>query len=134
MTLVMTYGDSNTHGTPPIVDLAKYSRFGPDTRWPTRMARDLGVDLVEEGLPGRTTRYDDPIMGAHMNGQMGLKLALECHGPIDVLVIMLVTYVGQSSLAGSPAEVQRCVLSRFDHVPSSRRHVTTVWLQKLGGS
>ena len=89
MTVLMTFGDSNTHGTPPIVDLGAYRRFDAATRWPVLAARALGWELVEEGLPGRTAQFPDPVMGAHMNGQDGLKIALQSHGPIDVLTIML---------------------------------------------
>ncbi|MGI3184789.1 SGNH/GDSL hydrolase family protein [Nioella aestuarii] len=90
---LLTFGDSNTHGTPPIVTPGLYGRYGPADRWPTIAAAALGPDwsLVEEGLPGRTTGLEDPIMGAHMNGQSGLRIALESHGPVDVLTIMLGT-------------------------------------------
>jgi hypothetical protein len=31
----LCFGDSNTHGSPPIVTRGEpYRRFGPDTRWP----------------------------------------------------------------------------------------------------
>jgi lysophospholipase L1-like esterase len=90
---LLTFGDSNTHGSPPIVTPGLYGRFGPKDRWPTVAAEALGPgwSLIEEGLPGRTTGLEDPIMGAHMNGQAGLRIALESHGPIDVLTIMLGT-------------------------------------------
>ena len=90
---LMTFGDSNTHGTPPITTRGVYQRFGPAVRWPTVTVATLGPDwtLIEEGLPGRTAAHDDPVMGAHMNGQCGLRIALESHGPIDVLAIMLGT-------------------------------------------
>jgi lysophospholipase L1-like esterase len=90
---VMTFGDSNTFGTPPAHARGEYRRFGPQTRWPTVMQAALGDswDLVEEGLPGRTTNRADPVMGAHMDGQLGLRIALESNGPIDLLVIMLGT-------------------------------------------
>lgn len=93
MPVILTFGDSNTHGTPPLFDRSEYRRHGPDIRWPMVMQSALGPDwaLVEEGLPGRTTNTADPIMGAHMNGQIGLRIALESHGPIDVLTIMLGT-------------------------------------------
>ena len=88
MAVVMCFGDSNTHGTPPIVDVSRYDRFAKGIRWPTLLK---AAEVIEEGLPGRVTAQDDPIMGAHMNGQIGLKAALESHGPIDILIIMLST-------------------------------------------
>ena len=91
MAVVLCFGDSNTHGTPPIVDIAVYGRFGPGVRWPSRVGQALGCEMIEAGLPGRTAQFDDPIMGAHMNGQAGLKIALESHGPLDALVLMLGT-------------------------------------------
>ncbi len=93
MPTILTFGDSNTHGTPPLTVRGVYERIGSGTRWPTVMAKDLGPDwtLVEEGLPGRTTCFPDPVMGAHMDARPALRMALESHGPIDVLTIMLGT-------------------------------------------
>lgn len=90
---VMTFGDSNTYGTPPAHAKGEMRRFGPDVRWPMVMAQALGAgwSVIEEGLPGRTTCCADPLMGAHMDGQLGLRIALESQGPIDVLTIMLGT-------------------------------------------
>lgn len=90
----MTFGDSNTHGTPPMLERGPYYRFGVGTRWPTVAHQALGADwtLIEEGLPGRTaTSTPDPEMGPSMDGQLGLRIALQSHGPIDVLTIMLGT-------------------------------------------
>lgn len=93
MPILMTFGDSNTHGTPPITTRGVYQRYDAATRWPTRAASLLGPDwhLVEEGLPGRTTCFDDPMMGDHMNATIGLRLALNSHGPLDYMVLMLGT-------------------------------------------
>ena len=89
---IMTFGDSNTHGTPPIVTRGVYARHDATIRWPQVMAADLGCTLIEEGLPGRTAcAVTDPEMGAHMNGHLGLRIALQSHGPIDVLTVMLGT-------------------------------------------
>ena len=61
-------------------------------RWPVIMAGAAGVTLIEEGLGGRLAAgRGDPIMGDHMNGQLGLRIALASHGPIDLLTIMLET-------------------------------------------
>lgn len=91
MTVILCFGDSNTHGTPPMQVQGEYNRLGAGVRWPTRMARDLGWDLVEEGLPGRTAQWADAVLGPQMNGIDGLKIALQSHGPVDWLVLMLGT-------------------------------------------
>jgi lysophospholipase L1-like esterase len=89
---VLTFGDSNTHGSPPNVGDGAYARFGAGVRWPTVMQAQTGCNLIEEGLPGRTAgALTDPVMGPHMNGHLGLRIALQSHGPIDVLIIMLGT-------------------------------------------
>ena len=114
MTVLMTFGDSNTHGTPPIVDLGAYNRFDAATRWPVLAARALGWELVEEGLPGRTAQFADPVMGAHMNGQDGLKIALQSHGPIDVLTIMLGTNDVKARFGAAPELVTGGLASLLD--------------------
>ena len=93
MPTLLTFGDSNTHGTRPIVAAGDYGRFDAKARWPCVAKEALGDKwlLIEEGLPGRTTCFEDPIMGSFMNGWMGLKIALSTHGPIDLLTIMLGT-------------------------------------------
>lgn len=125
MPVVMCFGDSNTHGTPPIVDLAVYGRFGPGVRWPSRVGQALGCEVIEEGLPGRTAMFDDPIMGAHMNGQAGLKMALESHGPLDVLVLMLGTNDVKTRFTSSPQAVLGGIASLLDiaqHRVMQERH------------
>lgn len=105
---LMCFGDSNTHGSPPLTRIGEpYHRFGPDVRWPRRTLAALGEgwDLVEEGLPGRTAQYDDPVMGAHMNGQTGLRIALQSHGPIDALAIMLGTNDVKACFGASPETI-----------------------------
>ena len=93
MPILMTFGDSNTHGTPPITQRGIYARYDAATRWPTHAAALLGPewDLVEEGLPGRTTCFDDPLMGDHMNAVIGLRIALNSHGPLEYMTLMLGT-------------------------------------------
>ena len=93
MPTLLTFGDSNTHGTRPILAEGDYGRFDAKARWPCVAKEALGDKwiLIEEGLPGRTTCFEDPIMGSFMNGWTGLRIALSTHGPIDLLTIMLGT-------------------------------------------
>lgn len=91
--VVLTYGDSNTHGTMPMAELEEMGRFGPAARWPGVLAAELGGGwrVVEEGLPGRTTVHPDPVSGVHKNGLGVLPAVLESHRPLDWVVIMLGT-------------------------------------------
>ena len=114
MTLVLCFGDSNTHGTPPMETEGEYRRFGADVRWPTRMARALGWDLVEEGLPGRTAQWGDAVMGPQMNGIDGLKIALQSHGPIDWLVIMLGTNDAKARFGASAESITGGIAALLD--------------------
>lgn len=116
MPVLMTFGDSNTHGTPPITNRAEYRRYGRDTRWPVLAQSALGPewDLVEEGLPGRTAQFDDPVMGDFMNARRGLRMALQSHGPLDVLTIMLGTNDVKTRFGATPEMVAGGVAGLVD--------------------
>lgn len=93
MKTIVCFGDSNTYGTPGMPHPTFWGRFGRDDRWPGVMRLALGPDfeIIEEGLPGRTTVHDDPIEGADKNGLKALPMVLGSHRPIDLLVICLGT-------------------------------------------
>jgi lysophospholipase L1-like esterase len=116
MPCLLTFGDSNTHGTPPIIVRGEYHRHGAQTRWPQVCLRALGSawDLAEEGLPGRTAQYDDPVMGTHMNGRDGLKIALQSHGPVDVMTLMLGTNDVKTRFAATPEMVLSGIAGLLD--------------------
>jgi lysophospholipase L1-like esterase len=88
MKTILCYGDSNTWGCTPVTGV----RYPKDVRWPGVLAAALGdkFEVVEEGLPGRTTVWDDPIMG-WMNGKSHLLPCLGSHKPIDLIIIFLGT-------------------------------------------
>lgn len=114
MPVLLCYGDSNTHGTPPMKTQTEYNRFDAASRWTVLAAKSLGWDLVEEGLPGRTAQFPDTIMGAHMDGRDGLKIALQSHGPIDFLTIMLGTNDVQTRYGASPETVTAGIAALLD--------------------
>lgn len=93
MRRIVCFGDSNTHGTPPLKVRGPFDRYPPDVRWPRVMASALADcwELVEEGQPGRTAVLDDPVEGQHRNGSRILLALLDSHRPVDLLVIMLGT-------------------------------------------
>ena len=85
---VLCYGDSNTWGYNPLTK----ERYEKDERWTGVLQKTLGsyCHIVEEGLNGRTTVWDDPIEG-YKNGKTYLIPCLETHKPLDLVVIMLGT-------------------------------------------
>ncbi|MGD9049142.1 MAG: SGNH/GDSL hydrolase family protein [Anaerolineae bacterium] len=85
---ILCYGDSNTWGWNP----ATQSRYSRHERWPGVLRQELGDGylVIEEGLNGRTTVWDDPIEG-YKNGKEYLIPCLETHKPIDLVIIMLGT-------------------------------------------
>lgn len=95
MKTVLCYGDSNTWGAPPITTwpITSVPRYGPDIRWGSVLRSALGVDywVVEEGLNGRTTIWNDPVEGEFLNGKTYLLPCLKSHAPLDLVVLMLGT-------------------------------------------
>ena len=86
---IVCLGDSNTHGYSP--DAPQF-RFGEEERWTCLLQQALGQDylVVEEGLPGRTTVFEDPVEEG-MPALPYLYPCLKSHAPVDLLVIMLGT-------------------------------------------
>jgi lysophospholipase L1-like esterase len=88
MRRVLCFGDSNTWGYDPATE----NRFDEQTRWTGVLQAALGEDftVIEEGLNGRTTVWNDPIEG-YKNGHDYLVPCLETHRPLDLVVLMLGT-------------------------------------------
>lgn len=89
---ILCYGDSNTWGYTPNTSFDVASRFDVHTRWAGVLRDTLGEGywVVEEGLGGRTTVWEDPIM-PNRNGAAYLLPCLESHQPIELVVLMLGT-------------------------------------------
>jgi lysophospholipase L1-like esterase len=85
---ILCYGDSNTWGYDP----ATQTRFPRDIRWPGVLRSELGEGyiVIEEGLNGRTTVWDDPIE-LDKNGATYLRPCIQTHKPFDLVIIMLGT-------------------------------------------
>ena len=76
---ILCYGDSNTWGYTP----GTGERHAPDVRWTGVLRRLLGEgwEVLEEGMNGRTTVFDNPMS----QGRNGLSLihisGHQLHGP-----------------------------------------------------
>lgn len=85
---VLCYGDSNTWGYVPGVR----NRYPESIRW-TGVVQQLlgnGYRILENGLSGRTTVYDDPYFPCR-NGLASLDHALLADAPLDLVVLSLGT-------------------------------------------
>lgn len=86
MKTVLAFGDSLTWGKDP----ATQGRLAPEDRWPNVLQAALnGVEVISEGLRGRTTAFDQPTASCDMNGARVLPALLHSHAPLDLVIVML---------------------------------------------
>ncbi|MTI44054.1 lysophospholipase L1-like esterase [Roseibium hamelinense] len=106
---VVCFGDSLTWGFNPV----DRTRYGPHLRWTRLLQKELGESfyIIEEGLNGRTTVFEDPVRG-DKNGLAHLATIRKTHMPIDILIIMLGTNDLQSRFQMS-AETIGAAMSRL---------------------
>jgi lysophospholipase L1-like esterase len=88
MRVILCYGDSNTWGYNPLTQ----DRLSIHERWTGILADQLGENyrVIEEGLNGRTTVWDDPIE-EFRNGKQYLMPCLLSQKPVDLVILMLGT-------------------------------------------
>ncbi|NGN98359.1 SGNH/GDSL hydrolase family protein [Grimontia sp. S25] len=108
MPRILCFGDSNTWGYNP----SNGSRWGEGIRWTSRLQHALNIDkddgsedrfmIVEEGLNGRTTVWNDP-MKPYRDGSAALPMLLLSHRPLDGVVITLGTNDLKSQFPSEPA-------------------------------
>ena len=109
MKRILAYGDSNTWGFDPetweSVPMT-LERYHEDIRWTGLLQKALGKDalVLEEGLCGRTTAFDDEECDGR-NGLMSLPAILKTNQPIDAAIIMLGTNDCKSAFNASSKEI-----------------------------
>jgi lysophospholipase L1-like esterase len=88
MKTILCYGDSLTWGYNP----RDGSRYPFDQRWPGILEQGLGSGfrVIEEGLSGRTTFAENPLL-PNRSGLRMIEPLLESHAPIDLCILMLGT-------------------------------------------
>lgn len=88
MKRILCFGDSNTYGYIPDGS----GRYSEDIRWTGLLQQKLasGAAVIEEGLCGRTTVFQDELR----QGRRGVEIfpvLLETHSPLNLVIIMLGT-------------------------------------------
>lgn len=102
MKQILCFGDSNTYGLIP----GTTGRYSWNIRWTGRlekMLKDEGVRIVEEGLCGRTTVFEDELRAGRRGTDL-LPVLLEAHSPLSGVVLMLGTN-DCKTVYGASAEV-----------------------------
>ena len=86
MRTILCFGDSHTWGCIPLTGPHPPRRYEPARRWPGVLRRELGDGfwIVEEGLNGRTTVWDDPLE-PFRSGKELLAPCLLTHQPVDLV-------------------------------------------------
>ncbi len=104
MKTILCYGDSLTWG---------YSAEGPSRhaladRWPSVLQAELGegIQVIAEGLNGRTTAFDDHLAGEDRNGARVLPSLLGTHSPLDLVIILLGSNDMKPWIHGNPLAAQ----------------------------
>ncbi|WP_320195257.1 SGNH/GDSL hydrolase family protein [Agrobacterium rosae] len=116
---VLCYGDSLTWG----FDAENLGRHAFEDRWPSVLQKALGTDVnvIAEGLNGRTTAYDDHLADCDRNGARILPTLLHSHAPLDLVIIMLGTNdlkrgIGSGNAVGAVKGVERLINLVRSHV------------------
>jgi lysophospholipase L1-like esterase len=117
----MCFGDSNTWG----YDAERGYRMVPEIRWPGVMKNKFGENftIIEEGLCGRTTVFDDPVEG-DKSGLKHLTPLLHSHAPLDLIIIMLGTNDLKDRFSASAADIAGGVMRLVDTVRKSETPFT----------
>jgi len=116
---VLCFGDSLTWGFDPRGG-AGFVRYGFTERWTRRLQAELGSSyyVIEDGLNGRTTVFDDPVIGG-MSGLAQLPTALKTHMPLDLAVILLGSNDAKTRFGVNGDEIARCLGRLLDVVSKS---------------
>lgn len=114
---ILCFGDSNTYGMDK-----ETVRFSRDVRWTGKLQTLLDDEyyVIEEGLNGRTTVFDDPMMPGR-NGMRALPGVLQTHIPLDLVILMLGTNDCKRHFAASGSVIAKAAgklckaIQQFDY-------------------
>lgn len=89
MKQILCFGDSNTYGLIP----GTKERYPWEVRWTGILGekvKEKGFRVIEEGLCGRTTVFEDELRD-NRRGVAALPMLLETHQPLEKVILMLGT-------------------------------------------
>ena len=129
MKQILCFGDSNTYGLIP----GTKDRYDWDTRWSGRIGQRLwedGCRIVEEGLCGRTTVFDDPLRDGRRGTEL-LSVILETHKPVDVVVLMLGTNDCKAAYETTPEKIGVGIERLLDQIRREREDLPVLLISPI---
>ena len=114
MKQILCFGDSNTWG----YDGESGERLPFKVRWTGRLQKayeEKDVRIIEEGLCGRTTVFEDPFRQGR-RGTALLPTLLETHHPVDLVVLMLGTNDCKTIFGASAEVIGRGIQCLLDQI------------------
>ena len=111
---ILCFGDSNTYGLIP----GTKERYKENIRWTGILQQKLkekDCRIVEEGLCGRTTVFEDPFRQGR-RGTVLLPTLLETHHPVDLVVLMLGTNDCKTIFGASAEVIGRGIQCLLDQI------------------
>lgn len=129
MKQILCFGDSNTYGYIP----DKTGRYDEKTRW-TGILNDKflgkGYRVIEEGLCGRTTVFDDPLREGRRGSQL-LPILLETHKPVDTVVLMLGTNDCKRIYDASAGVIGKGIERLLQQIRTSDEHIKVLLVSPI---
>lgn len=104
---ILAFGDSNTWGWNPSNDLSgPPQRWDDHIRWTGVCQTELGdaFEIINEGLNGRTTVWDDPIE-EYRCGKDQLPAIMDTAAPFEILIIMVGTNDLKIRFSTAPSDI-----------------------------
>lgn len=129
---ILCFGDSNTYGLIPKTG----GRYDRDTRWTGILEKQLyGKDyrIVEEGLCGRTTIFEDELREGRRGADL-LPTLLESHAPLDRVILMLGTNDCKTYYSASPELIGLGIEKLLQQIKSADKNIKILLISpiKLG--
>lgn len=129
MKQILCFGDSNTYGLIPGVP----GRFQWGIRWSSILderVRRKGYRVIEEGLCGRTTIFNDRYRKGRRGADL-LPVLLEAHNPIDIVVLMLGTNDCKTAYGATPEQIGKGMEELVDQIQNFDSEIRIVLVSPI---
>lgn len=114
---ILCFGDSNTYGLVP----GTKDRYDRNVRWTGILEgklHDKGYRIIEEGLCGRTTVFEDELREGR-KGSALLPALLESHAPLSQVILMLGTNDCKTYYNASAEVIGRGIEKLLDQIQTA---------------